>query len=293
MVGVTIHAHDAGMDVDTHLAPPDPSREVPVPIVPNEPPRSNARARTAMLVAVALIAVGGVFLLGRWTTGGERDALAGERDAAMRERSELDGRRAELDRELSVARATITEHEAVITSLEQAAADDSADLSRTRTQAAEAADRVAELEDSNREQWEHVVAVSGCEAAVSAADTALEKWNAMLPMMDAYLMAEIGSHEERVAGEALDAAFVAIDDAERDYTSSSARCSAALDALPDCNAERVTMEVAVEAFTAAHDRRPESEAELVTEGFIRQPSEEFDVTEGDVTPAQGSPCPAA
>ena len=53
------------------------------------------------------------------------------------------------------------------------------------------------------------------------------------------------------------------------------------------------MEVAVEAFHAMNDRPPESEQELVGAGLIRQPSDEFDLTNGEVTPAPGSVCPSA
>ena len=63
------------MDTDTYFSPPDPSGEVHLPILPTDPPHSGTRARAAMLVAGALIAAAGVFVLGRWTTGGERDAL--------------------------------------------------------------------------------------------------------------------------------------------------------------------------------------------------------------------------
>jgi chromosome segregation ATPase len=280
------------MDVDTYFAPPDPSGEVPVPVLPTDPPRRTHRARTAVIVAGAVVAVAGVFVLGRWTTGGERDALTGERDAAQRERTDLVQRVDELERDMASALSTNDENESTIADLEAAAADDAAELNRLRTAVAVAADRNGELEDSNRELWTKVDAVSECSEAVTAAETALEKWNAMLPVLDEYLQAEPGSPEETDAGERLDQAFLDIDDAETGYTAASTRCTASLEALPACDAERMTMEVAVEAFIAKLDRQPATEQELVTEGFIRQPSGEYDLTNGEVTPARGSVCPS-
>jgi hypothetical protein len=239
-----MNAHDAGMDVDTYFSPPDPSGEVPLPNIPNDPPPRIARARTGVLAAGVLIAIAGVFVLGRWTTGGERDALAGERDAARQERSALDDRVNELERDVSNISATNIEYESAIADVEQKAAADLAELNRLRTEAAIAAERNAELEDSNREQWEHVAVVSACGAAVSTADTAVETWNSMLPVMDDYLQSAVGSEEERVAGEKLDQAFLDIDDAETAYTGASTRCTSALEGLPDCDGERATMEVA-------------------------------------------------
>jgi DNA repair exonuclease SbcCD ATPase subunit len=281
------------MDVDTYFSPPDPSGEVRLPIVPTDPPQAGNRARTAVLVAGALIAVAGVFVLGRWTTGGERDALAGERDAARQERSALDTRVTELERDVANATATNNDYESAIADLEKAAADDLAELNRLRTQVTQGAKRNDELEDSNRAQWQHVAAVSTCASAVTAADTGLDKWDAMLPVLDEYLSAEPGSPEETDAGERLDQAWQAIDDAEKEYTAASTRCTSALDALPDCDGERATIEVAVEAFKAKHAHGPTSEEELVAAGFITQPVGEYDLTNGEVTPAPGSPCPSA
>ena len=246
-----------------------------------------------MLVVGVLIVISGVFVLGRWTTGGERDALAGERDAARGQRNALQDRVDELERDLASVSVTNGDYESAIADLEQEAANDLAELTRLRTEVAAASKRNSDLEDSNREQWEHVAAVSECGAAVTAADNALETWNAMLPVMDDYLLSAVGSEEERVAGEQLDQAFLDIDDAETAYTGASARCTSALEGLPNCDGERATMEVAVEAFTANNDRGPESEDELVSDGFIRQPSDEFDLTNGEVTPAPGSVCPSA
>jgi len=281
------------MDVDTYFSPPDPSGEVPLPNIPNDAPHRGTRARTGMLVVGVLVAIAGVFVLGRWTTGGERDALAGEREAARGQRDELQDRVDELERDLASVSATSGDYESAIADLEQEAADDLAELTRLRTEVTAAAKRNSDLEDSNREQWEHVAAVSECDAAVTASDTALTAWSAMLDAFDEYAQAEPGSQAELEAGEKLDQAFVDIDDAETAYTAAKTRCTSAIDALPECDGERATMEVAVEAFTAKNDRGPESEDELVTEGFIRQPSDEFDLTNGDVTPAPGSVCPSA
>jgi hypothetical protein len=291
IVHEVIHAQDAGMEVDTFFSPPDPSGEVPLPVLPNEPRGSSTRARAVVLVAGALIAVAGVFVLGRWTTGGERDALAGERDAARQERSALGERVNQLERDVESASAANSEHETAIDDLERAAADDAAELNRMRTMIAVAAQRNSDLEDSNNELWAHVSAVSDCGGAVNAAAAALEKWNAMLPLMDDYLRAAPGSDEEQTASEALDHAFADIDDAEKAYAASSALCTSAVEALPDCDGELKTMEVAVEAFKAQNGRGPDTEQDLVDAGFIRRPFDEFDLTNGDITPAAGSPCP--
>jgi hypothetical protein len=57
-----------------------------------------------------------------------------------------------------------------------------------------------------------------------------------------------------------------------------------------CRADRMTLEVAIEAFVASEDRPPESAMELVDAGLIRAPSELHDVLDAEVVPASGSPC---
>ena len=111
---------------------------------------------------------------------------------------------------------------------------------------------------------------------------------------DEYAQAEPGSQAELDAGEQLDQAFRG-HRRRRDRLHGPPRLAARQPSrhLPECDGERATMEVAVEAFTAKNDRGPESENELVTEGFIRQPSDEFELTNGEVTPAPGSVCPSA
>jgi hypothetical protein len=59
-----------------------------------------------------------------------------------------------------------------------------------------------------------------------------------------------------------------------------------------CRADRVTLEVAVEAFTASKDRPPDSEAELVDAGFLRAESAMYDLRGSTVVVAPGSRCAA-
>lgn len=280
------------MDTDTYFSPPDPSGEVHLPILPTDPPQSGTRARAAMLVAGALIAVAGVFVLGRWTTGGERDALAGERDAARHERSALDARVNELERDVATVTADNADKQSAIEDLQQTSSQHVAELTKMRDDLAASSSRVAALEDGHRAVWDRVSAVSVCAAVSPAADDALDSWDEMFTIFGEYLDTPQGSPEEQDAIERLDAAWVAIDDAESAYITAKTRCESALDELPDCDSELATMTVAVEAFEAKTDEPPQSEDELVAEGFIRQPSDQFDLTNGTVTPAQGSPCPA-
>src|SRR5688500_7608756 len=127
------------MDVDTYFSPPDPSGEVPLPNIPNDAPQRGTRARTGMRVDGALVAIAGGVGLGRWTTGGERDALAGEREAARGQRDELQDRVDELERDLASVSATSGDYESAIADLEQEAADDLAELTRLRTEVTAAA----------------------------------------------------------------------------------------------------------------------------------------------------------
>ncbi len=57
-----------------------------------------------------------------------------------------------------------------------------------------------------------------------------------------------------------------------------------------CDADRQTLEIAIDAFTAMEGRPPTDETELVG-NFIREPSNGFDISpQGMVVPAPGSPC---
>ena len=205
------------------------------------------------------------------------------------QRDELQDRVDELERDLAKVSVTNGDYESAIADLEQKPRNDLAELTRLRTEVAAASKRAnSDLEDSNREQWEHVagglrVRRSGDRRRQRARNVERDAL-----VMDDY--AQVGLARRRsAAGEQLDQAFLDIDDAETAYTGASARCTSALEGPPNCDGERATMEVAVEAFTANNDRGPESEDELVSDGFIRQPSDEFDLTNGEVTPPR-APC---
>src|SRR3954454_1329468 len=133
--------HDGDMEVDAYFAPPDPSGEnlppsvasdpsgeVILPVALPNPDRPSTKARAAMVVIVCLIAVAGLFFVGRWTTGGERAALADQRDAAQAERDQLQTSLNELQTELDDATATNASDQSTIDELESAAAGDAAEL---------------------------------------------------------------------------------------------------------------------------------------------------------------------
>lgn len=56
-----------------------------------------------------------------------------------------------------------------------------------------------------------------------------------------------------------------------------------------CDADRRTLEQAVEAFTLLEGRPPATEAELVPD-FVREESERFDVVDGAVVATAGGAC---
>ena len=58
----------------------------------------------------------------------------------------------------------------------------------------------------------------------------------------------------------------------------------------DCRVERLTLEVAVEAFIAKNAQPPYDETELVAAGFIRSESDLYGVTGDAVRASMDSPC---
>ncbi len=56
-----------------------------------------------------------------------------------------------------------------------------------------------------------------------------------------------------------------------------------------CDAERRTLETAVEAFELLEGAPPADEAAMVPD-WLREPSELFDVIDGEIVPGDGSPC---
>jgi hypothetical protein len=56
-----------------------------------------------------------------------------------------------------------------------------------------------------------------------------------------------------------------------------------------CQADRQTLQTAIDAFTAMEGRPPSDETELVGT-FIREVSIGFDISAGALVPAPGSPC---
>jgi hypothetical protein len=58
-----------------------------------------------------------------------------------------------------------------------------------------------------------------------------------------------------------------------------------------CAADRQALATAQEYFLALNSRLPTSQAELVEQQMIREPSPRFEITpEGEIVPASGSPC---
>ena len=249
IAAAVVHAHDRGMEVEPHFAPPDPSGEVMLPTNPPEWDRPSTKARAAMLVAVGVLAVAGLFFVGRWTTGGERDALASERDAALTERNELETSVAELQHDLEQATATNTTNQSAIEELQADAAQDATELSRLEADVARLTIESAELRHAHDELSGHLEAVAECGNSVEFAKAALDAWDAMLPVLDEYLFADLGSEAGREALERLNRAWAEIDTAESNYIASSSLCTSALEALPDCDVESGSLRLTAEAST--------------------------------------------
>lgn len=58
-----------------------------------------------------------------------------------------------------------------------------------------------------------------------------------------------------------------------------------------CEVERKTLATAEEAFVILNSRMPASEAELVEQQLILEPSASYEITaDGQIVPAPGSPC---
>ncbi len=58
-----------------------------------------------------------------------------------------------------------------------------------------------------------------------------------------------------------------------------------------CDAERTTLQTAIEAFTLLEGAPPAAESDLVTEGYVKQLSALFDLdASGTLVPASGSTC---
>jgi hypothetical protein len=244
-----VHAHDRGMEVEPHFAPPDPSGAVTLPTNPPESDRPSTKARAAMLVAVGVLAVGGLFFVGRWTTGGERDALASERDAALTEKEGLETSVAELQHDLEQATATNTTNQSAIEELQAEAAQDATELSRLGADVVRLTTESDELRDAHEELSGHLEAVAECGTSVEFAKAALDAWDAMVPVLDEYLFTDPGSDAEREAQKRLDQAWADIDTAESNYVASSSLCTSALEALPDCDVESNSLRLAAEAST--------------------------------------------
>jgi len=244
------------MEVEPYFAPPDPtgevfqptlpsdpSGEVTLPVTPSDPARPSTRARAAMLVAVALIAVAGLFFVGRWTTGGERNALADERDAALAERDQLES-------DLADVTATNVTNQSTIDELESAAARDAAQLTGLQADVASLTEQSDELQRSNDELQRDLGAVTECSNSVELAQTALDEWDAMIDVLDEYLQTELGSDAERDAQKRLDQAWAEIDTAESTFVASSSRCTGAIDALPECGSDPAQLRLATELRNA-------------------------------------------
>src|SRR6188768_1721081 len=208
------------MEVESYFAPPDPSAEVgssalrdddsgdvalatPSP-APDDP---SAKTRTAMVVVVALVAATGLFFVGRWTTGGEREALVGDRDAALEERGQLQNSLDELQHALERANATNAAKQSTIDELKSAAAREATKLTDLQTEVADLATQSQKLQDSNEELWTHLDAVSECGNSIEFADAAFDKWAALFEALDDYLQSEVGSEQERQASERVDQAW--------------------------------------------------------------------------------------
>jgi chromosome segregation ATPase len=245
------------MEVEPYFAPPDPSgevflppvplespEEVTLPIMPAAPEHPSTKARAAMGVAVALVAVAALFFVGRWTTGGERNALADERDAALAERDQLKN-------DLADATTTNITNETTIDELESAAARDAAELTSLQADVATLTEQSESLQQSNDELWRQVDAVTECGNSVDLAETALDEWDAMIDVLDEYLQTEPGSDAERDAQQRLDRAWADIDTAESNFVASSSRCTEAIDALPACGTDVAQLRLATELQDAA------------------------------------------
>ena len=57
-----------------------------------------------------------------------------------------------------------------------------------------------------------------------------------------------------------------------------------------CVTDRQTLELAVDTYEALNGVPPADQAVLVTDQLITEPSPRFDVTDGVIAPAAGSPC---
>lgn len=57
-----------------------------------------------------------------------------------------------------------------------------------------------------------------------------------------------------------------------------------------CTADRQTLELAIETYEVLNGIPPADQAVLVTDQLIKEPSLRFEVTDGVIAPAPGSPC---
>jgi chromosome segregation ATPase len=208
-----------------------------------------------MVVVVALLAATGLFFVGRWTTDGERDALAGDRDAALADRGQLQNSLDKLQHDLERANATNAAKQSTIDELKSAAAREATKLTDLETEVKNLATQSQKLQDSNEELWTHLDAVSECGNSIEFADAAFDKWAALFEALDDYLQSEVGSEQERQASERVDQAWADNDVAESDYVASSSLCARAVELLPNCTEQGPT-EAAVEPLIGVDPGAP-------------------------------------
>jgi FtsZ-interacting cell division protein ZipA len=187
-----------------------------------------------MVVTIALVALAGLFFVGRWTTGGERDSLADERDAVQAERDQLQSSLEEAQKDLADVTATNSANQSTIDELESAAAHNANQLAGLQADVTRLTQELAKLQDVNQEGQAHLDAVRVCGNTVELADAALDKWDAWDDALVVYADSEVGSDEERQAAVALDKAWADKESAETDYVASSSLCEQAIRLLPDC-----------------------------------------------------------